>query len=457
MKTLNFYTLFLLLTMTGLFAGCRKQDEFLDAKPNQALAVPRTLDDLELLLRNQSVFNQYYPSLGELSSDDIEISTAFYNTLSALERNTYTWSPVIYNAGANVTDWSAPYQQVYYANTILENLARMDVNPANEIKANKIKGSALFYRSMAFFNLLQVFTMPYTAENAATTPGIPLRLSADLNHKVARSPEKDCYEQVLLDLGTAATLLPDMPDYKTEASRAAVYGLLTRIHLVMGNYPMALENASLCLKIYPTLQDLNKLNPNAFPVYPDFSPEEIFHSALAGYVSLGFNTTVSPSIYQSFTSKDDLRPSIFFYPNKGAVNFNSQFDKKNNVYAGISTNEIYLTRAECFSRGGQANEAIADLNTVLAKRWKSGTYKLIQVTNADDALRLILDERKRELLFTGLRWLDLRRLNLDPKFAVTLRREIGGVSYTLPPNDLRYALPIPDNEIQLNGIPQNAR
>jgi hypothetical protein len=98
-----------------------------------------------------------------------------------------------------------------------------------------------------------------------------------------------------------------------------------------------------------------------------------------------------------------------------------------------------------------------DLNTLLMTRWKTGTFVPYQAANADDALQQILTERKKELLFRGTRWADLRRLNKDSKFAMTLTRIINGVTYTLPPNDPRYAMPIPDNEISLSGIPQNAR
>jgi len=48
-------------------------------------------------------------------------------------------------------------------------------------------------------------------------------------------------------------------------------------------------------------------------------------------------------------------------------------------------------------------------------------------------------------------------LNKDSRFAITLYRNLNGVQYSLPPNDPKYALPIPDKEIQLNPIPQNIR
>ncbi len=37
----------------------------------------------------------------------------------------------------------------------------------------------------------------------------------------------------------------------------------------------------------------------------------------------------------------------------------------------------------------------------------------------------------------------------------TLKRIIGGQNYSLSPNDLRYALPIPEDIISINGMQQN--
>ena len=71
MKTRNqFYLLSLLVIGAAILSGCKKQDGLLNTKPNQALNVPTTLSDLQLLINNQNVFNRNYPSLGLVSTDD---------------------------------------------------------------------------------------------------------------------------------------------------------------------------------------------------------------------------------------------------------------------------------------------------------------------------------------------------------------------------------------------------
>ena len=109
-------------------------------------------------------------------------------------------------------------------------------------------------------------------------------------------------------------------------------------------------------------------------------------------------------------------------------------------------------------RLGSINAAMDDLNALIIKRWKNnGTFVPFTAATANEALAKVLKERRKELIFRGLRWTDLRRLNKDPRFAITLTRNLNGVVYTLPPNDDRYTLPIPDQEIKISGIAQNPR
>jgi hypothetical protein len=68
----------------------------------------------------------------------------------------------------------------------------------------------------------------------------------------------------------------------------------------------------------------------------------------------------------------------------------------------------------------------------------------------DTALKLTLDERRREAMYNGLRWFDLKRLNKDPRFKKDLSREIEGETFTLPAGDNRYVLAFPRNILFFN-------
>jgi hypothetical protein len=195
---------------------------------------------------------------------------------------------------------------------------------------------------------------------------------------------------------------------------------------------------------------------NAYYPFSIFNDEVIYHviynypEILSNYISI-----VDSNLYRSYDA-NDLRKYLYFDTSDGNPRFKGGYDGYTD-FAGIATDEIYLIRAECYARTGDVAHAVADLNTLLSSRYKAGTFTPYKTTDASDALAKILTERRKELLYRGLRWTDLRRLNKDSRFAITLKRNLNGEIYTLPPNDVRYVYPIPDEEIRISGFEQNPR
>ena len=100
---------------------------------------------------------------------------------------------------------------------------------------------------------------------------------------------------------------------------------------------------------------------------------------------------------------------------------------------------------------------MTDINSLLRKRWRRGSFTGYPAGSAGDALDTVLLERRKELAFRGLRWTDLRRLNKEGA-NITLTRILNGTTYTLAPNGLNYTLPIPPDVISLNkAIQPNSR
>ncbi|HZY35945.1 MAG TPA: RagB/SusD family nutrient uptake outer membrane protein [Mucilaginibacter sp.] len=461
---INRFWLFVIFLPILLFnSSCKKQDAFLNEKPNQALAIISTLSDCQLLLNNENVFNKFSdPMLGELATDDYYVTYSNWQGVSAIEQNSYIWAKQVYPVGADITDWDQPYQGVYYSNVVLDALPNINISPSQQTQYNQIKGAALFYRSIAFYNLVQTFALPYKAATAATDLGIPLRLSSNLNIKSVRATEQQCYNQIIQDLQTAATLLPKTSTVVTQPSLIATNALLARIYLAMGNYSQALYYSNAVLAVNSSLTDYN--NPAVYNAFLQVSTEpyfveDLYHCTLNSYLINEFNTGIVDSTLYSSYDANDLRKSLFFFPIGGQNRFVGSYEFNNfGVYfSGLATDEMYLIRAECYARANNVTAAMADLNSLLVKRYVTGTFVNRTAANADVALNQILIERRKELLYRGLRWTDLRRLNQDPKYAITLTRVLNGTTYTLPPNDPRYALPIPDNEIAIDGLPQNQR
>jgi tetratricopeptide (TPR) repeat protein len=443
--------------LAGLFTiGCKK--DFLDEKPDKALLVPTTTADMQALLDNLLVFNQA-PGLTNLADGDMEATDAGWNGYTKQQdRTTYTWSADIFGPETGF-DWNAMYQTVFYANVALEGLDKLPAGAEN----SALRGQALFHRAYAFYNLAQMFAVPYRAATAAADPGIPLKLSPVVTEKVGRGTLAATYSQIIADLKTARQTLPLTVSYKSRPSRAATYGLLARVYLAMEDYPMAGKYADSCLQLRPELTDYNTLSSTAakpFPIaLPNANPEVIFYSAALTYK---FMTSSSPTYFtQAFYglfAANDLRKVILFKlaaPN--AFKFKGSYSGITASFTGLAADELYLIRAECAARAGDKDAALKDLNALLVKRWVTGTYQPLTAVNAEEALRLVVSERRKELTQRGIRWMDLRRLNRDTRFAVTLSRTLMGQVYTLEPGSKRYTYPIAQDELLLNPMAQNER
>jgi starch-binding outer membrane protein, SusD/RagB family len=464
-KFLYKYCALLLLFFMALMPhySCKK---WLDVKRAKAAVVPETLKDFQAFLDNRSIMNSLYPSLGIIGTDDYYI-TSLQVVVTFWERNTYTWARDIYETATTVTDWTYPYIMVEYANIALDGLKKIDINPGNQAEWNNEKGSALFYRAQAFYNLAQLFAKPYTANTAATDLGIPLRLNSDINEISIRGTVEQTYNQVVNDLKEAEALLPLTPRYKTRPSKTAAQGLLARVYLSRGDYVKAGEYATATLNLYGTLIDFNStntsiINPAAafsFPTFPNNHPEVIYYATAISptIINPAFGGLVDTLLYQSYDS-NDRRKAVFFTVNatNGTASFKGNYTGTYAPFAGISTNEIYLIQAECNARQGNTAAAMGSLNTLLQKRMKPPFVPLTAI-DATEALNKILVERRKELLLRDTRWADLRRLNEEPAYQKTLYRILNGQTYSLPPKDNRYVLPIPYDEIRLSGIQQNNR
>ncbi|HMR19751.1 MAG TPA: RagB/SusD family nutrient uptake outer membrane protein, partial [Sphingobacterium sp.] len=126
----------------------------------------------------------------------------------------------------------------------------------------------------------------------------------------------------------------------------------------------------------------------------------------------------------------------------------------NYSFQGLDADEQYLIKAECLAHLGSITDAMNTLNHLLRHRHRDYIDKT--ATSQAEALEIIRQERRKELLFRGLRWSDLKRYNRDGA-NITLTRTFGDKTYTLPPNSSRWLFPIPSNEIKTSGIEQNIR
>jgi hypothetical protein len=392
---------------------------------------------------------------GEASADDIFLQTDLYNSFDAISQKEYSWNLRVYN---DPNDWGADYNVIYNANYCLDQLKLIDKTNVNQDEWDNVKGSALFYRGYYYLGLIWDFGKAYDDDSSKTDLGIVLRKSSDFNVPSTRATVIDSYTQVISDLSAAANYLPDISSHPMRPCKSAAYGALARAWLSMRKYDSAFKYADQTLKTRNELVDYNssEVDPSSYVPFAPFNKEVIFYSTASGMhtSTLYFYGSIDTNLLATY-DPDDLRTSIFFFPYNGYYGFKGNYaGALYPSFSGIATDEMYLIRAECYARQGKLSEAMDDLNTLLLKRYRTGTYVPLSINNKEDALERILLERRKELLMRGLRWIDIKRLNKE-NYQITQIRKIGSQIYTLAPNSNYYALPLPDDIIRITGMPQN--
>ncbi len=433
--------------------GCK---DFLSEKSNMKLATPNTVADNQALLDTYGFTNTEFSSYGETSSDDYYLTDEDYSAMSFEEdKRLYTWQPDHVATSSSLgNSWSSCYRAIYYSNAVLYNLEDKKLRGAD---ADNVKGQALALRAARYLDAAQIWCNAYRPETAEAELGLPLRLDPDMNTPSVRSTLKQTYAQIIKDLDAALPLLPVKQISAMRMSRPAAYGLLARTYLFMGDYTKSLDNALLALQLVPnSLMDYNIIDDTQEYPFANMNIESIFWAAMSYEYHL-MPAKIPLHIYQSY-NENDLRKKVFFsINNTGEVLFKGYYNNANGPTTTVAADELYLIAAECYARKENTpNAAMNMLNQLLEKRWKSGTFIPLSANSPGEALETVLKERRKELLIRGLRWPDLKRFNRDGA-NIILTRTVNGSSYSLLPNDPRYAIAIPEEIIDLTGIPQNRR
>lgn len=437
----------MILLLPVVLISCRK--EFLDKKPDSTLQIPETLSELGLLLDNDRVINET-PSLGEISSDNFYLNQNFWAAgITIKEKNGYVWAKNVYEGTTGVGDYDRPYTQVYYANVVIEALNKLNKSDS-VVEWNDLMGRALFIRAYAFHNLVQIFSPVYDGNNE-NEMGVALRLRSDITIPSARATLKQTYDQIIKDLIASVPLFEKniQSNYTIRPSKAAAYALLSRVYLSMGKYTEALKYADSCLSLHSYLLPYDSVNSFSY------NPEVLYQSRMISTTnairSQGVPCFVDSTLFNSYAA-NDRRRNLYFKTFTNPPTPNTSYSLNIFMFTGLATDEVYLIKAECLARTGNFNEGIDVLNVLLSKRFADTAFIPVTAVNQQDALEKILTERRKELVFRGLRWTDLKRLNKDGA-NITLKRKLGSIEYILTPNHPNYVLPLPPDA----NLPQNVR
>lgn len=425
--------------------------DFLGERSDSALALPETLADNQAML-DRYLFLGQGSNTAQISADDVYLSDADFNTLPyEAEKRMFTWQPD-YVALTTGNDWQQVFSRINIFNTVLHNLEYYQIDGSENIR-----GQALAFRAWSYLEAAQIWCLAYNPATSITDLGLPLRLDPDMNIPSQRASVEQTYQQILTDLHEAVGLLPDQQLAISRPSRRTALALLARTYLVMGRYAEAASYAAQALAIRNDLLDFNALNLASSNPLPQLHAELILPSSMSYSPLLASaKAKISNTIYNTYND-NDLRKQVFFRMDAaGNIFFRGNYNGGSGRSNCLATDELYLIAAEGQAYAGNTTEAMQWLNTLLNKRWRTGFFVPVTAANAQQALQIVRQERRKEMLFRGLRWSDLKRYNREGA-GIVLTKTVNGITITLPPNDPRYAVAIPEDVIQMTGMPQNPR
>ena len=137
----------------------------------------------------------------------------------------------------NITIWRAVYQAVNRANSVIENVPDVDMDPT--LKA-RVLGEAKFLRALSYFNIVRRWGgAPLILTETSTSNLVELQ--------VPNSTVDEIYQQVIADLTEAIASLPLIGDYSGDdigrASKEAAQGMLAKVQLYRRDWSNAKTNA----------------------------------------------------------------------------------------------------------------------------------------------------------------------------------------------------------------------
>lgn len=472
----RYLTISLTVLMIGGLYGC----DLLDTEPAQSVSPEVALSDLDAAraivvsaynrLHSTAIYGQRIMLAPDVLADNLILNP---NTSSG------RYGGEAFNTtGDHIGGWGARYGVINDANVIInliDNLRPEGQEPTSALnrEIDMLKGEMHFLRGLMYFDLARIFAympnaIPATGQGANWDLGVVMRTTPVLGltdaQPLPRGTIADVYNLVESDLTTALSLLTNNERTGNErfyfANVAGVNAILARFYLYKEDFTKAITHAQAAADVRPLAQPAQVGNM----FQPALNTESLFEVAIAQFeVQNGANESIAaiatpaqwfdlippPSLLSLYHADDARRDWWLTHSGSGLTYFN-KFNQHKGTWTDhtpvVRTAEMYLIIAESHLRGAGNNPSARQaLNTLRAAR---GLAPVSDTLEGTELLDEILNERRRELVYEGHRFFDLKRLGR----AIT---KAPGTSPNVPFDDFRILGPIPTGDIQLSeGILQ---
>ena len=379
------------------------------------------------------------------------------------------------------------YRCIGNANALIANI---DAATGNDADKKRLKAEALTMRAWSYFNLVQIFGKRYDKGSVPNSQlGVSLPLSP-LDVKLPRSTVEEVYTQINKDLtdaiaafGTAsAAPNPGGPSFKSHLNIRSAFAIRARVALMMQDYVNAAAYANQVITLGGHSLMSNTQYQTGFNTLTN--PEWIWGAhvqedqadtfgSFFGQISYDGNTSyvrgvpkrINSALYEQITATDvrkrmwEPAPTPANFPLPTTAFLRSPFMSRKFAIRTIPTigdvpyvrlAEMYLIIAEA-NANIPANQVAA--RTALFTLAVNRDPSYVMGTNSGAALiNEILTQRRIEFWAEGMRWFDLKRLNLplDRSVVPNYVSASGGGTLQIPAGSPLWQFVIPIAELQAN-------
>jgi len=432
-----------------------------------------------------NIFNQFWEVLQSQGTDDSEWGGG--RTTNNLDKNALDKFQYDSNTNLIYALWADHYKIVNRANFAIENIENMSPPIISDQIRKQLIGEAKFLRAFAYFNLVRTYgAVPLVLKQTVILEGL----------EVPKNTLDECYNQIIVDLNEAESVLPAQkditPDYAGRATKGAASAMLASVYLTKGDYQSVVTKTGEIMQMGYSLWDNYADN---FDLEKENGKESIYEIQykrntpgvegsnyngyyrppfvnINGWVGYGDNP-VTKNHYECYEEGDLRRDiNVRLYTREEYPNMSSNYEfpcyvnkfqdlsplalrsqGSENNYPIFRYSEILLMRAEALNaiNTGDA-EAYEMLNTVRRRAFgmpmnASSDIDVKAGLTKEQFVDKILDERRREFAFEGKRRFDLLRTGKLKEAMMKQNPEIGALI-----TDKHNVLPVPFSELDVNHL-----
>lgn len=441
-----------------------------------------------------ALYSGYMTLLPDLQADLAYAVSGYTNIYGDIWR----WDILATNSEIEAV-YGALYDVIGRCNFLLDNAESLGHTLTDDDELDRLeqyRGEAYFARALAYSELIKLFCKSYEgSEEAQNELGVVLTEYYYEKPLIKRSTLEESYQFVLRDLDRAAKLLALDEDYDmaldgvlyntTYFNEYTVYALRARVALYMKDYESAIEYASKVIDSdYYLLSSASREYSGGLSYYQymwssDNSTEIIWK---IGFTSTNYGGALGTVFfnydYSSFKPDYvpakwvldlydyyDMRYSAFFQEYATGYShglswpllvkywgntelYNSAQLLNMSMPKVFRLSELYLIRAEAYCELETPNYSAAskDISKLRAARYYN--YGGSTPMNAENAMKVIEEERVKELYMEGFRLADLKRWHKGFERTPQSNSLPDGSSLKVEADNPLFVWPIPQHELE---------